>query len=181
MLNRNEIVGLQVSKAAHVASDGQVMASPEAIAALSGCCEVPTNMQNCDGPVCIAARGRCFIPLHDGNSKSADVDIPEATEAYTPVYENLRKHCSHMQLSSISKLHMQMALYVHPVVRSDEAVELRNRASVDAQSRHRADAELRSVYTMFIKALVSPVTSGRRTTDERLFQTLRSIMHVTSR
>ena len=74
-----------------------------------------------------------------------------------------------------------MALYVHPVVRSDEAVELRNRANVDAQSRHRAEAELRSVYTMFIKALISPVTTGRQKIDDRLFETLRSIMHVTSR
>ena len=178
MLTSCEISVIQVSRAAHVASDGQVMASPEAIAALASCCKIATHMQCCDGPVCIATRGTSFVPLREGNS---DTNIPGVKEARIPIYENLRKHCSHMQLSSISKLHTQMALYVHPVVRSDGAVELRNRANVDAQSRHRAEAELRSVYTMFIKALVSPVTTGRQHIDDRLFETLRSIMHVTSR
>ena len=164
-----------------MASDGQVMASPEAIIALTRSCQIPSHMQNCNGPVCIAARGVAFVPLDDGIAQSTDTEISEAGIAQIPIYETLRRHCSRMQRTAISRLHLQMALYVHPVVRGDE-LAISHRAKLGApQSRHLAEAELRSVYTMFIKALISPVITGRPNVDERLFKTLRSIMHVTSR
>ena len=139
-------------------------------------------------PVLIAARGSTFIHFkakqrNEPQSRhvEGEFDFPGSEEPQTPIYEHLRRHCAHMHRASLSRLHLQMALYVHPVVRGDELATT-HRTKVDApQSRHLAEAELRSVYTMFIKALVSPKVIGRKAIDQKLFKTLGDIMHVTSR
>lgn len=78
-----------------------------------------------------------------------------------------------------------MALYVHPVVRVDDlAISQRYtpmEQSDNSKSRHFVEAELRSVYTMFIKALINPQITNETAADGKLFKVLGSIMHVTSR
>jgi hypothetical protein len=175
---------IQVSRAAHIASDGEVVASPEALRALLVCCDIPKHMIRSIEPLCIASRRHTFISLE---LKQASMIVYSQFErdAQVPVYENLRKHCRHMHRTALSRLHLQMALYVHPVVRGTElaiSTGATTMPKLDApQSRHLAEAELRSVYTMFIKALISSRTTGNPKTDSVLLETLRNIMHVTSR
>jgi hypothetical protein len=168
---------IQVSRAGHIATDGEVMASPQAMKVLATCCEMSREMELSDSPVCIASRGQLFVSLQPKQAHMLEF-LPREDGVHTPVYENLRRHCAHLHRNALSRLHLQMALYVHPVVRGDELV-ISQRAKT--QSRHVAEAELRSVYTMFIKALVSPRTTGQKNIDEALFKTLGDIMHVTSR
>jgi hypothetical protein len=166
-----------------MATDGQVLASPEAMLHLAVCCEIPESARSFDEPVCIASRGQAFLLFTDGPGRS-DESMPSALQPY----ESLRMHCKALNHTALARLHLQMALYVHPVIRAEE---LALSAAIQAgkisqptetlESRHRAEAELRSVYTMFIKPIVLPRVTGVRGIDEELFKTLGDIMHVTSR
>lgn len=150
---------------------------------LSTCCDIPLHILTSSEPQLIASRSHTFISMEP---RELIVSVlPKEVHIQIPLYENLRRHCQHLHRAALSRLHLQMALYVHPVVRGD-ALAISKRATtlpkLDApQSRHLAAAELRSVYTMFIKALVSPQTTGKPETDSLLFKSLRNIMHVTSR
>ena len=158
------------------------MASPEAIRALARCCNISQDLESQTDSVRIASRDQTFISLVP-TQPSMLHSIPHSEDdVHTPIlYQNLRKHCVHLHRTALSRLHLQMALYVHPVVRGDELVISQRAKSVTPQSRHLAEAELRSVYTMFIKAMISPATTGCEKVDAVLFKKLGNIMHVTSR
>ena len=159
------------------------MASPDAVRALSMCCEIPFELLDSESPLRIASRGQTFLSLEPKQASMLEF-LPEGDGSQIPIYEHLRRHCINLHRTALSRLHLQMALYVHPVVRGDQ-LSISQRAkstTIDApQSRHLAEAELRSVYTMFIKALVSPRMASRKEKQQVLFKTLGKIMHVTSR
>jgi hypothetical protein len=172
----------QVSTAADVAKGGEALASPEALLALAYCCELTDEQRLSDEPICIASRNQSFLNF----DASVDKD-PVAGSAMQP-YESLRMHCKALSEESLYRLNLQMALYVHPVIRADElalssAIQTGkiSQPTETLESRHRAEAELRSVYTMFISAIISPRITGRKREDEELYEKLADIMWVTSR
>lgn len=172
----------QVSKAADMATDGELMASPEAMLSLSHCCNMPKELSSCTKPVCIAARDETFLKF---DSLAPFLNAADDLPASQP-YESLRKHCKALSYSAIQRLHVQMALYVHPVIRSDElalsaAIQAGKKYTETLESRHRAEAELRSVYTIFINAILSPRVTGKKAIDDELYKKLNMVMHVTSR
>ena len=71
----------------------------------------------------------------------------------------------------------QLSLYIHPAARRREPCsgELTN------NDYHVAEAELRSVYVMFIMPLIDAEISGDSFIDHDLFQQLNDIMVVTTR
>jgi hypothetical protein len=157
------------------------VASPEALLDLSRCCDIPLEMTAFDEPQKIASRRQALISLE---LKKASVlpHFSAADEAQTPLNEHLRRHCKHLHKTALARLHLQMALYVHPVVRGDELTISKGASTLPKPDAPRvAEAELRSVYTMFIKAMISPRISDDPDANEALFKTLGSIMHVTSR
>ena len=159
--------------------------------ALAFCTDLTPEQLYSKEPVCIASRDEVFFEIfpefnqmniNNGNSSSGIV--PTALQPY----ESLRMHCKALNHAALARLHLQMALYVHPVIRGDElamsAAILAGKITKPPEaleSRHRAEAELRSVLTIFIKAVLSPRITGFSEVDEELFQTLNNIMHVTSR
>jgi class 3 adenylate cyclase len=163
------------------------MASAEAMMALSVCCDMMFSKNTAKRPVCIASRHNNFLNLdpYRMNGGGSGVELP--TSALQP-YESLRMHCKSLNQAALARLHLQMALYVHPVIRSDE---LALSAAIQAgkiskptetmETRHRAEAELRSVFTIFIKAIMSPKITGVAEVDEELYKKLADVMHVTSR
>jgi hypothetical protein len=169
-----------VSKAADLASDGEVLASPEAMLSLAFCCDLTEEQQMATEPVCIASRDEGYLTYESFVS----VDNCNALQPY----ESLRMHCKALNHTALARLNLQMALYVHPVIRGDE---LALSAAIQAgkisqptetlESRHRAEAELRSVFTMFISPILSPRITGMKEIDQSLYETLAEIMHVTSR
>jgi hypothetical protein len=163
---------------------GEVVASPEALAALSGCCDIPDEILNSLQPVHIASKRRTLFSLEPFDKELLRLS-PDKPNAELSSYENIRRHCQHLDHTALLRLHLQIALYVHPVIRADELARSKTISSItevaEPESRHLAQAELRSVYTMFISALVPPVLSGDPKIDGILFKTLRNIMHVTSR
>ena len=171
----------QVAKAADMAADGEVYASPDALLSLGLVCDLTDDQRFAEEPVMIASRNESFLKYDVGME-----DIPE-NSAMQP-YESLRMHCKTLNHSALQRLSLQLALYVHPVIREDE---LALSAAIQAgrisqptetlESRHRAEAELRSVYTMFISPIITPRITGIEVVDEELYATLGNIMYVTSR
>jgi len=161
------------------------MASPEAILALAFICDIPEAVRESTQPICIASRDNDFFNLESMKQHTSD---DEAMPAALQPYQSLRMHCKALNHTALARLHTQMALYVHPVIRGDEiALSVAIQAGKISQptetleSRHRAEAELRSVYTIFIKAVLSPRITGMRDIDQDLYKNLADIMHVTSR
>jgi hypothetical protein len=72
----------------------------------------------------------------------------------------------------------QLGLYVHPVVRGDLRALTSKRLSVEG---HRAEAELRNVFVLFICPKISAQVTGNPVEDARLFGELSDIMMVTMR
>jgi class 3 adenylate cyclase len=173
----------QVAKAADDATDGQVLASPQAIQALAFCCNLSQEQFLSRKAVCIASRNESYLAFDE----EFDDDASNQLNMMQP-YESLRMHCKALNEAALNRLNLQMALYVHPVIRADElALSAMIQAGKITQptetleSRHRAEAELRSVYTMFISPLISARITGMELVDEGLFKKMNDIFTVTSR
>lgn len=163
-----------------MATDGEVMASPQAILHLSACCDIPRDLRLSSGPICIAARGHSYLQL----DKRKNPPLPTALQPY----ESLRFHCRSLSPEALARLHLQMALYVHPVIRASElsmsmAIQSGkiDRPTEVLESRHREEAELRSVFTLFISPIVAPRITGLLEVDDELYKSLANIMNVTCR
>lgn len=157
-----------------------MFASPEALAALAHCVDLTDKQRAANEPVLIASRGECYLDFSD--------HVTERQASLQQNDESLRVHCNALNNTALARLHLQMALYVHPVIRGDElalsaAIQSGKASQPTAalESRHRAEAELRSVFTMFINAKISPKITGIDDTDSELTHKLHHIMHVTSR
>lgn len=163
-----------------------MLVSPEALLSLSTCCDVPDEMLAGSGPRRIASRGATFLNLSPRESTTIPKFSQRDDVGTVPVQENLRKHCRRLNRLSLSRLHMQTALYVHPVVRGDilSTVNISKPTILSdgaMKQGHHTEAELRNVYTMFVKAMVDPNLSGDPRIDRFLFMTLRDVMQLTSR
>lgn len=149
---------------------------------LAICCDLTSEQHLPDDPICIASRDKSFLQFDES------VDIEVGSSLVMQPFESLRMHCKSLNEDALYRLNLQMALYVHPVIRADElalssAIQSGkiSQPTETLESRHRAEAELRSVYTMFISAIISPRITGNKTYDEELYNMLSDIMWVTSR
>lgn len=150
------------------------------MSALAHCVDLSDEQRETTKPILIASRSECYLDFSG--------HVTERQASLQQNDESLRVHCSALNNTALARLHLQMALYVHPVIRGDE---LALSASIQSgkisqptatlESRHRAEAELRSVFTMFINALIIPKVTGVDGIDSELHQKLHGIMHVTSR
>jgi class 3 adenylate cyclase/tetratricopeptide (TPR) repeat protein len=192
--NRREYLFLgdpidQVSKATDVATDGEVLASPEAVLYLADTCHVPDDMLSSTEPVLIASRNMCRLRPKVSTRKSISESTVVSKASQQTMYHSLVAHCKDLDEPTLARLHRQLALYVHPVLRGDDLAANASmhggpaftRSKDASQSRHRAEAELRTVYTMFIKAVMPPKLSGIDETDRTLYSKLQNIMQVVCR
>jgi hypothetical protein len=89
--------------------------------------------------------------------------------------------CQGMGVASLRYFQKLISLYVHPVVVMDEMAATKKTCvlgSKSEQERHRAEAELRNVYTMFIKPKISATLSQDFEKDDALFRLLNNIMNL---
>ena len=191
--NRREYLFLgdpinQVSRAADVATDGQVLASPEALHYLTDTCQVPQDMLLSTEPTLIASRQVKHVQPKTNGTLHSFMSMTSKTIEHS-VPDSVVSCCKELSEPSLARLHRQLVLYVHPVVRGDDlAINAsmhgglaRIRSSNASQNRHRAESELRAVYTMFVKAVMSPSLTGIDDTDNKLYASLQNIMQVTCR
>lgn len=169
----------QVAAAEAEATNGQVFASPEAIAVLS---KIATLNKSCgednihQKPVCIAVRQQQFFQATGKKS-------PEEGPVAKTEPESLLNRCEALDMSELRLLKRMIALYVHPVVVNDEnesqnQVTLRRASDTD---RHLSQAELRNVFVAFISPQIEYKLTGDEEQDGKLINLLNDIMNLTTR
>ena len=175
----------QVAKAEAVAQTGELAASPEVVQILSYTCDIPKEFFTSEQPSVIARRSDCLItpkiPWEPPESPYAVDKGDLDSTSITPNESLFKAHCEGFDCPTLELLRDQLSLYAHPVVRGDELAKAEGGNASQSAERHRADAELRSVYVMFILPLISAQISGDPQKDEELFIKLSEIMRVTTR
>ena len=154
----------QVTTACDAATYGELMASPEAYnilqrSAIHRGLFGTKPRKKINQPIIIASRNQCFFTKRGKQvayrTKHRNVSPPEKKKEYPVPFDK-------MDITSLRYLQKLLSFYVHPVVVNDETTRPNNPGGVKvAQERHRSEAELRSVYTVFIKPLIqTDLTDG---------------------
>ena len=135
---------------------------------------IVTKPNRLNKPVLIAKRTTCNFELKKQNHRKLCSRSSRALKA--PQRQEFSLPFDKMDIISMRHLKRLLLFYVHPVVVADESTNF-NKSKRDikvvAQKRLRAEAELRKVYTIFIKALVPANLSkdhqiGRASCRERV-------------
>jgi len=184
----------QVASAEGRAAHGEVWASPTFIQTLSKDRDIEdsTKILVAEGhPALLAARSTKYFGEVGGTS-SAMKFLPQH---YSSV--SIADQCTSMENSALECLRRCVSLYAHPVtVANDQGYVLNSRGSmvgsrgsmgkirpfnglgVTAQKRHLAEAELRSVFTMFIRPLVDMTICDDEDATMRIATILNDIMAI---
>jgi hypothetical protein len=172
----------KVSKACDIAAYGELVASPEAYEILDrGTSTIQRGLfsmkqkKKPSEPVKIASRNQCFfqkkkLRVQKGKHRSSRVSMKK--EHSIPFDK--------MDMTSLKYLQKLISLYVHPVIVSDDTT-MPNNTSRDVkvtQERHRSEAELRSVYTLFIKPIIKAELSSDPEKNKDLFMLLNDILNL---
>jgi len=159
----------QVSKAEGAASLGEIVASPEALSSLSKTCYLNNVSTLTLEPCMIACRkSQYFVP------KQEDEHISQISKVFIKSF-----NFEGMDTTALGHLQRKIALYVHPIVVQNDTnnnslnlyrpfTPLRPQAEAE---RYRAEAEKRSVYTLFLIADIC-------TEDKNIFPLLNDIMNL---
>jgi len=168
----------QVSEAEGAASLGELAASPEAVSFLSETCDLTTVSAQKGVPIVIASRKQQYFSPR----QQEEENMSQIVKAITNISFNFEG----MDTIALGHLQNQIALYVHPIVVQNETSNnsfnmyssiAEERPSAEAE-RYRAEAELRSVYTMFIMPLISTERTDDTEANMKLFQLLNDIMNL---
>jgi hypothetical protein len=90
------------------------MVSPEAMQPLSFCCDMLYSPNS--EPVCIANKHQSYLNFDEATQAAVQISNEKSMQPY----ESLRMHCRSLNETALTRLHLQTALYVHPVIRADE-------------------------------------------------------------
>lgn len=165
----------QVCEAVNAASLGEVAASPQAMMTLTKACTLHESLQSVsiDKPVVISTGAvSLFNPRVTQDAQNGH-KIPPL--ALSQVVESWR-------IESLKQYQKLMSLYAHPVVVANDTSKQNNPQSMSTvQERHREEAELRSVFVLFITPLISVRVTGNKETDRHLYTLLNNIMNLATR
>ena len=173
----------QVAEAIEIASRGEVVASPEALIILeeSAILEQCILSSDMDKPQVIATKSACFFHPKDTVHIQKDWTL-KFKDVTTKPRERLAKRCDDWDLEALKRLKQRISLYVHPVVVNDEfAMKVYPGDHNRAQERHRSEAELRGVFTVFIMPLITARLAGDNTEDAKVLILLNDIMLLMTR
>lgn len=91
--------------------------------------------------------------------------------------------CESLEINDLKDLRTLLALYVHPVISRDEIANsnFHLNAHYTSQDYHKAEAELRSIYTIFIMPQFNAKLTGNTKKDKIMFRLLNSTFLIVSR
>jgi class 3 adenylate cyclase len=165
----------QVCAAVNAASLGEAAVSPQALMTLAKSCKIDEALSSAPAgkPVVIARRAICrFAPRLAVLSAIDQMSPPRA----------LSQIIDSWHLNSLNQYKELISLYVHPVVvANDSSNQNHPRSKSTVQERHREEAELRSVFVLFVTPLISVRVTGNKEADTRLYKLLNNIMNLTTR
>ena len=173
----------QVSTSERLAALGEFVGSPEAVHLL-------TDVLNLDESILHASPGdKLLLASRDCRFfKHKMLKKTKAVKKKSPGRQKTARHldlvdflCEGMDAPSLRYFQKLVSLYVHPVVVMDEMAATKKNCVLGRkteQERHRAEAELRNVYTMFIKPQIVATLSDDAEKDKQLFKLLNDIMNL---
>lgn len=168
----------QASRAVNAASLGEVAISPEALVTLFKSCSIdPDALSVPEGHSVVIAQ-RCVRRFTPTRRK-----LPQhSTEGETGAIFTLSSHVEEWPIETLKLYRKLISFYAHPVVVNNDTSQSRLTTSKSSvQERHREEAELRSVYAMFIAPLISTRLTGNEEIDRYLFKLLNNIINLTTR
>lgn len=165
----------QVSKALDFAALGEFAASPQALSVLSKTFNLHQSVLDAHlqhKPAVILKRGSQFFSL---KSRATPITIVGEDDALQQ--KNDFQCLSTEALRQCQKL---LSLYVHSVVVAHDSGTSGMMSEKLVKKRHLEAAEIRTVYVVFIKPLVSAHLTGNVVADTRLLKLLNDIMNLVS-
>lgn len=165
----------QLANASQNAHIGELVASPEALKFLTDLRAVDSSLVGKAEPAVIVRRRSMSM----FESSPVVTPVCEPDNSIQGSHNDVVKDLSNDGLKIFRKL---LALYAHPVIVANDSSMLESpRSSSAAEERHREEAELRSVYVMFITPLIGVTISGDKESDNALYSLLNDIMKLATR
>ncbi|KAL3918998.1 MAG: hypothetical protein SGILL_003975 [Bacillariaceae sp.] len=180
------LLGQPISQAT-VATDfaqlGEVAISPEAHNILSRVCEFKPDAAKNDGktPTVVANR-------HEYLYSSKEKLGIHHRKIVNDISRGITSHVEGLEVDALRKYRRMMSLYVHPVVVDNDLAASHNikskkvkKIDQSEQERHREEAEIRNVFTMFVNPMVDTKVTNDEARNQQMYQTLNDVMNLSTR
>jgi class 3 adenylate cyclase len=172
----------QATVATDFASLGEVAISPEAYSILSRVCNFKGDAAYSDGenPTVIANRDECLF------SSKQKLGIHSRPKIINDISRGV-KVVEGLEVEALRKYRRMMSLYVHPVVVDNDLAadnfkaKKVKKADRGEQERHREEAEIRNVFTMFVNPKVETKITSSEAENVKIYNTLNDIMNLSTR
>lgn len=170
----------QATKATDHASLGEVAISPEAHTILSRVCDFTGDAGYSDGhtPTVIATREETMFRPKE--SKGAH----HRPKIVNDISRGITSHVEGLDVDALREYRTRMALYCHPVVVDNDQIFKASKvkkADRSAAERHREEAEIRQVFTMFVSPQVEAKLSDDPRKNAAMYNILNDIMNLSTR
>jgi class 3 adenylate cyclase len=173
----------QATIATDFASLGEVAISPEAYNILSRVCDFKGDATKSDGKTPIVVANR-----HEYLYISKEKLGTHHRKIVNDISRGVTSHVEGLEVDALRKYRRMMSLYVHPVVVDNDLAASHNIKSkkvkkIDRseQERHREEAEIRNVFTMFVNPMVDTRVTSDEALNRRMYQTLNDVMNLSTR
>jgi class 3 adenylate cyclase len=170
----------QVAEACDSAGLGEIKASGEALEYLNRgqTLKHQLRLDKNTKSKTIASRKKIYFSKRRKATWSLDGKIRKPVK---PRHKSFEIPFDDMNMANLKAFHRTLSFYVHPVVICDESSEVAvpsTRNGNQAQDRFRAEAELRSVFTIFITPKITAKLTNNDEQNARTFKQLDDIMNV---
>ncbi|KAG7365059.1 TPR repeat-containing adenylate/guanylate cyclase [Nitzschia inconspicua] len=174
----------QATAATDYASLGEVAISPEAHSILSRVCDFKGSAAVSDGetPTIVANRDE----LRFTSKKRFGTHVHR--KIVNDISRGVTRHVEGLEVDALRKYRRMMSLYVHPVVVDNDLaaahhIKSKKVKKIDRseQERHREEAEIRNVFTMFVNPKVETQVTKDESSNSRMYETLNDIMNLSTR
>ena len=170
----------QVAEACDSAKLGEIRASAKALQYLNKCQSIDSQLQLEEGEISmvIASRNRLFLDKYRQGSRNTE---DKKRIQLTPHSPRFQIPFDQMNNLVLQKFHNILSSYVHPVVLGDKSSQNIRRSlllSSITRKEQRADAELRSIFTLFIMPVMEAKLSKDRSKNRELYKKLNDIMNT---
>ncbi|KAL3919907.1 MAG: hypothetical protein SGILL_003519 [Bacillariaceae sp.] len=173
----------QATIATDFASLGEVAISPEAHNILSRVCDFKGDAARSkdDSPTVVANR-------HEYLYTSKEQLGTHHRKIVNDISRGITSHVEGLEVDALRKYRRMMSLYVHPVVVDNDLAASHNikskkvkKTDRSEQERHREEAEIRNVFTMFVNPMVDTKVTHDEVVNKKMYQTLNDVMNLSTR
>lgn len=162
----------QISDACGHAALGELVASREALDLLAQTCRL-------DDSVTKSQKERCALIAQDNTAKFDP--LPGSTWREKSIEMVESRKWEDMSDSKLEEYQNVLSLYVHSVVVDNDRLITDYHRARKLQQRHSEEAELRSVYTMFVNISDICIVGDDSDEDQKKVEAINNIMNLTTR